>query len=241
VQCYDCVDACGPGDTRVTLAWPAPAVDTGTDLGRRQFLGLAGAGAAYGLLTVAGLDRRAWHDRLIRPPGAIVRDEQGQVLRLMTEAEFRDKCLRCGQCLKACPTGGLQPAVGEAGLDGFYTPILVPRAGWCEQSCEACGKVCPSGALIPFAAAEKVSIPIGLATITRDKCLAWREGDQYAQCVVCKEFCSYGAVELHRVGGQDRPYVRDYKCVGCGICESACPVKPEAAIVVHRRGTPDEL
>ena len=241
IQCYDCVGCCRPATTRVRLAADRVGLDAEVDLGRRQFLGTVGVGAVAGLLTISGWGRRPWHDRLIRPPGAIVRDPQGGFLRLMSEGEFRAKCLRCGQCLKACPTGGLQPAVAEAGLDGFYTPVLVPKAGWCEQNCAACGAVCPGGALIPFRIEEKPEIRIGLATITRDKCLAWREGNEYAQCTVCKEYCSYDAITLRPVAGHDRPVVVDHKCVGCGICESACPVKPEAAIVVHRRGTPDEL
>lgn len=241
VQCYDCVTACRPAVTRIRLTRSGTGHEPAVDLGRRQFLGLTALGATYGLLSVSGFARRVWQDRLLRPPGALVRDEHGEFLRLMTETEFRGRCLRCGQCFKACPTGGLQPAVTEAGLDGFYTPVLVPRAGWCEQNCNACGLACPSGALVPFAVTEKPRIQIGLATIDRDRCLAWREGGEFRQCLVCDEHCSYNAIETRESGGQPRPFVIDHKCVGCGICEAACPVKPEAAILVTRRGTPDEL
>ena len=261
IQCYDCLGCCKPACTSISLTFrsagvsptPTPGgraaratggllggLDAATDVDRRRFLGILALGATYGLVAVSGVGRRPKQSRLIRPPGAIVRRPNGEFKRTMTEEEFRDKCLRCGQCMKACITGGLQPAVVEAGFDGFYTPILVPRVGWCEQNCAACGQVCPSGALIPFTIAEKKDIQIGLATIDHSKCLAWREGRFYRQCLVCNEHCSYGAVKILRFQGADRPFVDDNTCVGCGICEAACPVKPEAAIVAYRRGRPDE-
>ena len=30
--------------------------------------------------------------------------------------------------------------------------------------------------------------------------------------------------------GVRRPFVNEFKCVGCGICENACPIQPVAAI-----------
>lgn len=39
------------------------------------------------------------------------------------------------------PTSTLQPAVFEAGLEGVWTPVLVPRTGYCDYSCHACGLV----------------------------------------------------------------------------------------------------
>lgn len=236
IQCYDCMDCCGPAATQITLSTASGGLDPQVSLNRRQFLAATGLGAAYGLLTAVGIIRRPHPDRLIRPPGAVVRDGDGALARLMTESEFRAKCLRCGQCLKACPTGGLQPCVFEAGLDGFYTPRLVPQVGWCEQNCNACGSACPSGALAPFAIEEKPRIRIGLAEIHRDRCLSWRTGDDYAQCTICQEFCSYGAIDLISDQGQLRPVVRRGRCTGCGMCENACPVRnPDRAIIVYSR------
>ena len=52
--------------------------------------------------------------------------------------------------MKVCPTSGLQPALAEAGLEGIWTPILKPRLGYCDYGCNACGQVCPSGAIPPL-------------------------------------------------------------------------------------------
>ncbi|MCE5240009.1 4Fe-4S binding protein [bacterium] len=234
IQCYECVAAC-PGKGNTLALGRTPVVST-VDVGRRQLLAAAGTGLAYGGLTYWGIIPRFATRRLIRPPGAIVRGAGGALRGLMTEGEFRSKCLRCGQCMKACITGGLQPAVTEAGLDGFYTPVLKPRVGWCEQSCRACGEVCPSGALVTFSAEEKPFIRIGEAHLDQGRCLAWGMGEAYRECLVCNEHCSYGSIVLVDEDGCRRPYVSSDVCVGCGQCENACPVQPTAAITVSRRG-----
>ena len=236
IQCYECVSACQRDANSLVLG--TVAVDAAVDVGRRQFLAVSVLGLGYGWLAGQGLIPRFVHNRLIRPPGAIVRGPNGAIVRLMTESEFRSKCLRCGQCLKACITGGLQPAVTEAGVDGFYTPLLKPRAGWCEQNCAACGLVCSSGALVPFSIQEKPGIQIGEVRINHDTCLAWGQGDKYRECLVCDEQCSYDAISQDRGDGVQRPIVDDKKCTGCGQCENVCPVKPEAAIIVTRRAGP---
>lgn len=232
IQCYDCLECCDPSGTQITLG-ATPQTEATVDVGRREFLAACVTGIAYGAIARYGLAQEPLSARLVRPPGAIVRGPDGAVAGLMSEDEFLSKCLRCGQCLKACLTGGLQPAVLEAGLLGFYTPRLVPRTGWCEQGCAACGQVCPSGALIPFTVAEKPQIIIGEARIDKQRCLAWQGGDAYRQCLVCDEHCSYDAIQTRSHQGEDRPFVDAQICTGCGICEKVCPVKSEAAIVVY--------
>jgi polyferredoxin len=236
IQCYECVPACQRAANSIVLA--RVPVDSAVDVGRREFLALSLAGLGYGWLAARGVIPRFVLDRVIRPPGAIVRNRDGSIQRLMTEEEFRGKCLRCGQCMKACITGGLQPAVAEAGVDGFYTPVLKPRVGWCEQNCAACGLVCPSGALVPFNIQEKPHLQIGEAIIIRETCLAWQTGDKYRECLVCDEHCSYDAINQDNGDGVQRPVVDEKKCTGCGQCETVCPVKPEAAIITYRPGTP---
>ncbi len=83
------------------------------------------------------------HDRLLRPPGAV------------DESDFLSRCIRCGECMKVCPNNSLHPTLTEAGLEGLWTPTLVPRIGYCEPSCVLCSEVCPTGAIWQITPKEK--------------------------------------------------------------------------------------
>ena len=69
-------------------------------------------------------------------------------------------CIRCGACVKVCPTNVLQPA-SSMGLEGAWTPVLVPRLGYCDYSCNACGQVCPTGAIPALTLEEKRTRVLG--------------------------------------------------------------------------------
>lgn len=232
IECFNCTPIC-PKDAVSFGVRPKPVFheETALSLPRRRVLQGAGVGLAFAAM--AGIDparKRALSDtstiklssnRLIRPPGSVV------------ENDFVEKCVRCGLCMKTCPTNGLQPALHEAGIEGFWTPILVPSIGCCTQECNACGQVCPTKAIEKFEIADKNRIFIGTAVIERDHCIAWNSGKK---CLVCDEYCSYKAIEWKVDNGVRRPFVNDEKCVGCGICESACPIQPVAAIRVFSFG-----
>ena len=49
--------------------------------------------------------------------------------------------------MKVCPNNAMHPTLTEAGLEGMWTPTLVPRIGYCEPSCVLCSEVCPTGAI----------------------------------------------------------------------------------------------
>jgi polyferredoxin len=206
---------------------PAPAHDY--DLSRRQALGALAVGAAGLLLFRTDLRLRLRSPWLIRPPGA------------QDEALFLSKCLRCSQCMKVCPTSGLQPAHDEAGAEGAWTPVLLARAGYCDYGCNACGQVCPSGAIPPLALEEKRAAVIGRASVNRNRCLPWASA---TPCIVCEEMCPKPdkairleeAVVTNAAGETitvQRPYVLREACIGCGICENHCPLEGEAAIRVY--------
>jgi len=235
--CLDCLAACpesralGQSQDGIGfhLHWrPAPVRET--DPTRRQVLtGLAASAVSVAVLRT-GIRAKQPHPQLIRPPG--VEDEQ----------EFLARCLRCSQCMKVCPTSGLQPVLFEAGLEGVWTPRLVPRLGHCEYGCNACGQICPSGAIPSLDLARKREAIIGLAAIDRNRCLPWAHG---TPCIVCEEMCPVPekAIRLEEVTVTDdrgepavvqQPYVLDDLCIGCGICEYQCPVEGEAAIRVYR-------
>jgi len=195
---------------------------------RREILlaGLSGIGTAMVTLTGLGLRRndnapgQIHPADLIRPPGAV------------PENDFLARCIRCGVCMKACPTNTLQPMGMDAGLESFFTPRVTPRRGACEPLCSVCGQVCPTGAIRTLSPDEKIWAKIGTAQILRQKCLAW-EFDR--GCLVCDEVCPYDAIALRSVPGASVsvPFVDESRCSGCGFCEHYCPVQARPAIIVE--------
>ena len=151
------------------------------------------------------------------------------------------RCVRCGECLKICPTTGLRPSILEEGLDGFWTPVLVPRLGYCDYACNSCGKVCPTGAIKPLELAQKQGTVLGKAHIDETRCLPWA---QNVPCLVCQEVCPLPEKAIRIEGGGEgqgrgadservpRPEMIPERCIGCGLCEFKCPVEGEAAIRV---------
>jgi polyferredoxin len=197
------------------------------DAGRREAIMAIGAGVIVAPLARSLVYRRL-QARLIRPPGSL------------PEPAFNNACLRCGRCIKVCPTGALQPCIAEAGVAGLWTPRVVPRIGGCERNCNMCGQVCPTGAIRNLPLEEKSYARIGTAAVDRSRCLAW---EQERACLVCDEACPYNAIgafsDPARPAGPDnvlKPFVDERICVGCGICESRCPVNGAAAIQVFSIG-----
>jgi MauM/NapG family ferredoxin protein len=191
--------------------------------------------AAGGLVTLALLRAtpqgrgRRFHPFLIRPPGALA------------EREFLQRCTGCGLCMKVCPTGGLQPALTEAGLEGLWTPVLVPRIGYCEYDCTLCGQVCPTGAIQQLSVEEKHAVKMGLARFDTRRCLPYAYG---RECVVCEEHCpvpdkAIYAVEVEvvdREGNRQvikQPQIDPDLCTGCGVCENVCVFRDQPAVRVY--------
>ncbi len=155
-----------------------------------------------------------------------------------------DKCIRCGACVRACPTGALQPAMLEAGLEGLWSPVLIPRLGYCDYGCNTCGSVCPVEAIPRLELADKRRQVIGVAVIDRQRCLAW---SGQSPCIICEEMCpaptkaiSLESTPVKAPGGESvilqTPIVHPRRCIGCGICEYKCPVEGAAAIRVYPAG-----
>jgi ferredoxin len=230
IVCQRCVELCPEGaiafrgfGLREKLPDPEPFLP-----GRRATIQTLAAAGAVAFVGRVGLleawsrqeeGKRILAGELIRPPGALPEDD------------FLGRCIRCGLCLRICPTNMLQPAMGQAGWSGFQSPVAVARSGPCEPGCTLCGQVCPTQAIRSLSREEKMWTKMGTAVVERRKCLAWEWGER---CLVCDEACSYGAVELGREPGMDVavPRVREDRCTGCGACEFACPVVDRPAIAV---------
>ena len=165
---------------------------------------------------------------LIRPPGAL------------PEQDFVRRCVKCGECMKVCLTNGLHPTFAEAGLEGLWTPILVPRLGYCEYNCNLCSQVCPTGAIRPVTVEEKQKIHIGLAFVDKNRCIPYAFG-RSASCARStarrrrrRSRSSRRRRSTRRGDGVilKKPVVNPDLCIGCGICENKCPVVDRPAICV---------
>jgi ferredoxin len=207
---------------------PTPAVN----LSRRKVL-LASFLALFSVpfFRISQAAKRA-SEKLIRPPGA------------RPEPEFLRKCVKCGACMKVCPTNGLHPAMAEAGPEGVWTPVLVPKIGYCEYYCSLCSQVCPTGAIKELTIPEKTTVKIGTAWVNKNRCIPYFLG---RPCIVCEEHCptSPKAIKLAMVetkladgtvATQKAPVIDLDLCIGCGICENKCPVMDDPAIYVTSVG-----
>ena len=231
-MCLDCLEACPR--SRISFI-PGLKIAEGReyDPGRRQALAAIGVSiAGVGLLRSEMLSYNE-HRFRIQPPGGRENDLLGQMCSLW-------------RVLANLPNRGLQPAITELGLEGFWSPVLVARLGYCDYSCNACGQVCPVEAIPALGLAQKREQKIGSAYIDEKRCLAWADN---IECIVCEEMCplpekaiTIETSELIGLASKEitvpLPRVNRELCIGCGICEYKCPVNGEAAIRVY---TPLEI
>lgn len=227
--CYDCAPICPTSSitfpSQLKRWKPAPAQPS--DPSRREALRTMGVALAWAAVTQVEPIELRKPANLVRPPGSDLVD-------------FEELCIRCNECVRVCPTQGLQASFLEAGWRNVFTPRLVPRVGYCSYNCNACGEVCPSGAIPPLSMEVKQNTPIGLARVDRDRCLPWSYN---IDCIVCEEACPIAnkAIKLDELETTNalgekvvmkRPYVVKELCIGCGMCEYQCPMGGEAAIRV---------
>jgi len=240
--CMNCVGECPHHGLKFKF-FPQGSTHEAPSLQRRKVLtGLATGVAVLPLMRATTSFAAEKSDRRIRPPGAL------------DESDFLARCVRCGECMKVCPNNALHPAVSEGGLEGLWTPVLVPRIGYCEPSCVLCSEACPTGAIWEITAKAKAwsvdlssdskPIRIGTAFYDRGRCLPWAMA---TECIVCEEWCPTSPkaiylqpAEVIDAKGQAKilkqPRVDPEKCVGCGACEYACPLQDRPAVYVTSIG-----
>ena len=186
-------------------------------LGRRAFLGL-GLGAGYRIALPSGREAAA---KVIRPPVS------GK------EARFTRLCVRCGACVRACPTGIITFGGAGTGWAGVLAPEVSFADNYCPPSCSACGQACPTGAIPRFKAEQKSAEPLGVAKVNKQRCLL----SQGRDCGACATACPHEALDLawDRVEMVSRVVVSPKLCTGCGYCEYVCPTSPRSINVVCKR------
>jgi MauM/NapG family ferredoxin protein len=237
VLCMDCVYTCPSGGVEFSFpereskryfstAGSGTATGrTGKGIGRAEFILLLLSSVF--LSGAAKRKKERTGSDIVRPPGAL------------KEEEFLSRCVRCGNCMKVCPTNVIQPVLFQSGIEGIWSPHLVYDIGYCEYNCDLCGEVCPTGAIPDLRIDLKKRTKLGLARVNKGKCIAWAD-DQ--QCLVCEEHCpvpqkaikiSEIAVNGRTVG---RPVIDERLCIGCGICQNKCPVRPVRAVRVYPAG-----
>ena len=188
----------------------APKPERKLNAGRREMLAGLALGVPFALL-LKKTARAVEADLPVLPPGAKSLDD------------FAATCIRCYACVDVCMTSVLTVRK-RGGVAELCLPELDydHRDGaYCEQYCNACSQVCPTGAIRSLTLEDKQQRKIATASIIRESCLAWSD---HKECLACDEFCPYNAFEI-RTGknGIPRPVVNQDLCRGCGACRNVCP------------------
>ena len=170
--------------------------------------------------------------RFLRPPGA------------RTQVQFEEACSRCGMCVAVCPARCIMlspgdDASGQQAVAGGL-PYIVARDSPCVVCDElSCMSACPTGALTPVADAEQIRM--GVARVDVHRCLRTAPLDRGQpvsvggppaggeDCRICVTQCPLGD---KAIGVSDTGLIEVRNgCIGCGICEWACPTEPTSVWV----------
>lgn len=154
-------------------------------------------------------------------------------------AAFRKTCTACQLCVSQCPSGVLRPAFLENGITGFMQPVLLfGLHRFCDYECRKCIEICPNKALGRLSLAEKKLTRIGLVKLVIEECIVLKDNKA---CGACAEHCPTGALRMvpHKRELTKPEVVNRDACIGCGACESICPVRKLAVYVerldIHER------
>ncbi len=198
----------------------------------------------FGMLSMGGIalggaaKQNMRSELTLRPPGAL------------DQKMFLKACLKCGNCVTACPYDTLVLAKPGDGKP-VGTPYFQPRKIPCYMCPDMpCIEACPSGALdfdkvsakMKDGTATKPNInqsKMGVAIIDQKSCVAFWG----IQCDACYRVCPLidQAITLEyahneRTGKHAflRPLVDTDVCTGCGKCEHACITELASIMVLPR-------
>jgi NAD-dependent dihydropyrimidine dehydrogenase PreA subunit len=87
-------------------------------------------------------------------------------------------------------------------------------------------EVCPSGALVKT---PRLEIDMGTASWHEGLCLRSHAQD----CTICVDQCPLGSAAIV-IDAQGKVDVVEEGCIGCGVCEHACPTSPKSIEIIPR-------
>ena len=229
VSCFNCLAACP--QSIVSYRFSMEKTESGSWSPMRRSLLIGGAAAAGSALFMfnSGIRNllRTAHASAgapVTPPGSVGR------------AHFTQSCSACHLCVSACPTKVITPSFLEYGIGGLFQPLMNYPHSFCEYECNVCGRVCPTGAILPLSLQEKKITQIGEVDLLKDKCVVYVNNNN---CGACVEVCPTKTISFIDKGNILYPVVDTRYCIGCGACSKACPTTPKSIVVrtnpVHKK------
>ncbi len=231
VTCFNCLPECKNGSLKYAFRYQKvekipeeKSVEHAVNKSRRTFLMVSGALVTSAALAktnhLIGQKDSILTRKPIMPPGAKNADH------------FNAHCTACQLCVSKCPMQVIKPASLEYGLSGIMQPHLVfSTEVFCTYECNICSAVCPTGALQLLHVNDKKLTQIGVVKLRLDMCQVIVHN---TDCGACAEHCPTQAVHMVPYkNGLTRPEITPDICIGCGACESICPVRPYKAIYVE--------
>jgi len=227
VSCFNCLSACKKGGISYKYRYMkkhVPTEQNKVNNSRRTFLLSSGAAmvsvAFAGTNKIIGKNDPILSRKPVMPPGAYTLDH------------FNAHCTGCQLCVTKCPMQVLKPASLQYGITGITQPHLTFSTHvFCTYDCNICTSVCPTGALKTLTMEEKKLTQLGIAKFRQDLCVVFAKEED---CGACSEHCPTQAVHMIPFKkGLTIPEVTEDLCIGCGACESICPVRPYQAIYVE--------
>jgi polyferredoxin/NAD-dependent dihydropyrimidine dehydrogenase PreA subunit len=222
ISCFNCLHACSQKSTSFRPSWVTTNRHDWLPA-RRAFIfsSVAAVGSVFLALNsnvrnfVSNYSAKS--SLPISPPGSL------------SVSRFTNSCSACHSCVSCCPTKVITPAFLAYGVTGLMQPKMDYEKGFCDYECNVCGKVCPTGAIMPVTLAEKKLIQLGLADLQKDKCIVYTKKEN---CGACLEVCPTHTLYSVNKNNILYPETDLQYCIGCGACERACPTDPKS-IVVH--------
>ncbi|MFO0596773.1 MAG: 4Fe-4S dicluster domain-containing protein [Myxococcaceae bacterium] len=174
-------------------------------------------GAVAAAIALAVVPKKArGNPKKLRPPGAL------------PPGPFEQACIGCFRCAEVCPTKVIR-FPSALSLE-TATPHLELEDRACVL-CMKCTQACPTDALKELALDRDViakEVRIGVPVLNRAQCLPWTGR---GVCRLCYQVCPYPEKAVEVVGPQKAPLFHADACVGCGLCQEACPESAQAIVI----------